>query len=115
MYKRQIATKSAAFPQPIEVLGTAPARLWETRDLPHQLHESYVGELNWVAERIGGGDTSQNRSRFEHGYAVMGTFNRGEGAVFTVGCTDWAYGLDDPDVSTITRNVLQRSQATTPD
>ena len=109
-----IATKSAAFPQPIEVLGTAPARLWETSDLPHQLHESYVGELNWVAERIGGGDTSQNRSRFEHGYAVMGTFNQGEGAVFTVGCTDWAYGLDDPDVSTITRNVMQRSQATRP-
>ena len=79
-------------------------------DLPHQLRKDYVGELNWVAERVGGADTAENRSRFEHGYAVMATFERGEGSVFTAGCTDWSYGLDDPDVSTITTNLLQRAE-----
>ena len=105
-----VATRSDAFPQPLEVLGTAPARLWETSDLPHQLRKDYVGELNWVAERVGGADTAENRSRFEHGYAVMATFERGEGSVFTAGCTDWSYGLDDPDVSIITANLLQRAE-----
>ena len=36
----------------------------------------------------------------------MGTFQRGQGNVFTTGCTDWAYGLSDPQVAQITKNVL---------
>ena len=28
--------------------------------------------------------------------------------VVTVGCTDWAYGLDDPAVEQVTRNILAR-------
>ena len=36
----------------------------------------------------------------------MGWFERGAGTVFTVGCTDWAYGLVDPQVSRVTRNVI---------
>ena len=33
---------------------------------------------------------------------------RGGGTVVTVGCTDWAYGLDDPAVDRVTRNILTR-------
>ena len=72
------------------------------------LPDSYVGELNWVAERLGGGDTPENRAAFANGSAVLGTFRRGAGQVFTTGCTDWAYGLGDPAVATVTRNVLAR-------
>ncbi len=103
-----VAAKSPVTPPSFEVLGTAPARLWETKDLPPQLHGSYVGELNWVAERMGGGDTAENRARFALGYAVMGSFRRNKGTVFTVGCTDWAYGLDDPVISRMTHNVINR-------
>ena len=71
---------------------------------------SDVGELNWVAERLAGADTAQNRARFAMGYAVMGSFTRNKGAVFTVGCTDWAYGLEDPAISQVTQNVMNRSQ-----
>ena len=67
-----------------------------------------VGELNWVAERLGGADTPENRAKFAQGNAVMGSFERGPGEVFTTGCTDWAFGLDDPAVSRITRNVIER-------
>ena len=103
-----VSATSPATPIGFEVLGTAPARLWETEDLPSQLDDSYVGELNWVAERLGGGDTAENRARFALGYAVMGSFQRNGGTVFTVGCTDWAYGLEDPAISQITQNVMKR-------
>ena len=95
-------------PSSFEILGTAPARLWETAQAPDSLHDSYIGELNWVAERIGGEDSPAIRHQFENGNAVMGTFRKGRGEVFTAGCTDWAYGLQDSCVSRVTENVLKR-------
>ena len=62
-----------------------------------------------MAERLGGGDTAENRRRFANGYAVMGAFERGRGQVFTTGCTDWAYGLGDESVARITTNVIDRA------
>lgn len=104
-----VATGSGGTPANLEVLATAPARLWLTEDLPSALSDNYVGELNWVAQRLGGADTEEQRARFANGAAVMAGFTRGQGEVFTVGCTDWAYGLGDPDVSRITRNVINRA------
>ena len=95
-------------PKGFEILGTAPAHLWETQEAPGQLAENYIGELNWVAERIGGADTPAIRERFASGNAVMGTFRRGAGEVFTSGCTDWAYGLTNEMVSRVTNNILSR-------
>ncbi|MEM7325974.1 MAG: N,N-dimethylformamidase beta subunit family domain-containing protein, partial [Actinomycetota bacterium] len=106
-----VATGSGGTPINLQVLGTAPARLWLTEDLPSALSESYVGELNWVAARLAGADTEENRQRFANGAAVLGTFSRGRGEVFTTGCTDWAYGLTDPDIATITGNVINRGIA----
>ncbi|WP_423922948.1 N,N-dimethylformamidase beta subunit family domain-containing protein [Candidatus Poriferisodalis sp.] len=103
-----VSTGSGGTPANFEVLGTAPAHLWETSEAPPGLPDSYVGELNWVTERLGGGDTPENRERFAYGAAVMGWFRRGLGEVFTTGCTDWAYGLEHDDVATVTRNVIGR-------
>jgi len=104
-----VAVGSEGTPAGLEVLATAPARLWLTEDLPAALDDSYIGELNWVAERLGGADTPENRDRYANGAAVMGTFRRGRGEVFTVGCTDWAYGLGQDDaVDRVTRNVIER-------
>ncbi|MCP3989978.1 MAG: hypothetical protein GY724_12955 [Actinomycetia bacterium] len=91
-----------------EVLGTAPAHLWLTGEGAPGLPESYIGELNWVAERLGGADMAENRERYAHGYAVMGAFSRGRGEVFTVGCTEWAHGLVNEIVSQLTRNLVSR-------
>ena len=42
-------------------------------------------------------------------HACMGVFTApGGGTVFNAGVTDWTYGLGDPDVDRITRNVLER-------
>ena len=95
-------------PKGFEILGTAPTHLWETEEAPGQLADNYIGELNWVAERIGGADTPAIRERFASGNAVMGTFRRGAGEVFTSGCTDWAYGLTNEMVSRVTNNILSR-------
>ncbi|MGI9615467.1 MAG: N,N-dimethylformamidase beta subunit family domain-containing protein [Acidimicrobiales bacterium] len=103
------ATGTGGTPANFEVLATAPARLWLTEDLPAALADSYVGELNWVARRLAGADTEENRARFANGAAVMGSYNRGHGEVLTVGCTDWAYGLEDPDIARITKNVFKRA------
>jgi hypothetical protein len=102
------ATGRDGTPTNFEILGTAPARLWETSEAPAVLGDDFIGELNWVAGRIGGADNEANRERFADGHAVLGAFQRGRGEVFTTGCTDWAYGLDQPDVATVTRNVLDR-------
>ncbi len=101
-----VATGSGGTPANLQVLATAPARLWLTEDLPSGLSDNSGGELNWVARRLGGADTAEQRARFANGAAVMATFSRGQGTVFTVGCTDWAYGLGDPDIARITRNVI---------
>ena len=44
------------------------------------------------------------------GHAVMASFRRGAGEVFNGGTTEWAHALaaDDPFVTRITHNVLQR-------
>ena len=103
-----VATGTDGTPVDFDVLATAPTHLWETHEAQGGMDDSYIGELNWVAERLGGADTPANRTRFGTGRAVLGWFRRGSGEVFTTGCTDWAYGLDDPDVRTVTRNVLDR-------
>ncbi len=105
---RPVATGADETPPQFEVLGTAPAHLWETREGDSGMPDSYVGELNWVAQRLGGADTEEIREKFAHGRAVMGSFAKGKGEVFTSGCTDWAYGLDDASVARVTKNILSR-------
>ena len=45
-----------------------------------------------------------------HGHAVLGCRpgRDGAGTVVTVGCTDWAYGLDDPAVDRVTCTIVER-------
>lgn len=105
---RMVPTSSDDTPASFEILATAPARLWETQEAAGHLADNYIGELNWVAARIGGEDTAQVREQFAEGHAVLGTFKRGQGQVFTTGCTDWAYGLRGRNVAQVTNNVLQQ-------
>ena len=41
-------------------------------------------------------------------YGIERLPREGGGTVVTVGCTDWAYGLGDPDVDRVTRNLITR-------
>jgi hypothetical protein len=118
---RPVATHEDGTPASFVVLATSPARLWSNRpddgDVPAIMRPgvyapaadgSVPGELEVVAEQVGGDLGPETVARFAHGHCVMGTYERG-GTVFTTGCTDWAHGLGrDPRVDRVTANVLAR-------
>jgi hypothetical protein len=116
---RPVATHEDGTPASFVVLATSPARLWSNRpddsDVPAIMRPgvyapaadgSVPGELEVIAEQVGGDLRPETVARFAHGHCVMGTYERG-GTVFTTGCTDWAHGLGrDPHVDRVTANVL---------
>jgi hypothetical protein len=95
-------------PATLEVLATAPARLWRQDEQPSRYaHEP--GELEHAARSLFGEDWERHVERLANNHAVLGVFTtEGGGTVVNAGVTDWAYGLTDPDVDRITRNVLDR-------
>lgn len=116
-------TNADGTPDTFEVIATSPAHLLSNTPGESDFTASVglgsddPGDLEFTALRLAGDASKQSREKFAHGQAVMGVYDRG-GTVFTVGCTDWAYGLDgdwDPrltaantHVERITRNVLDR-------
>ncbi|MEX0753825.1 MAG: N,N-dimethylformamidase beta subunit family domain-containing protein [Actinomycetota bacterium] len=108
-----VPTHADAAPEGLEVLATAPARLWKQDEQPSRYsHEP--GELEHVAMALWGEDWEQHARHVTNNHAVIGTFGvPNGGTVFTAGCTDWAYGIEGGDaaVRRITRNVLDRLSA----
>jgi hypothetical protein len=100
-------------PDTLEVLATAPAKLWSQDEQPSRYsHEP--GELEHVAMALFGDEWTDEVHRIAHNHAVVGCFDvPGGGTVFNTGCTDWTYGIEggDPDVRRITKNVLDRLSA----
>ena len=114
-----IPTHIDGTPENFVILGTSPAHLLSITDsvceAPPDLWASLdpPGELQFIATRLYGDDSSANTAKVAHGNAVIGTFTRGDGingsTVFSVGTTDWSYGLDrDQRVQQVTRNVLEK-------
>jgi hypothetical protein len=103
-----VPTHEDGAPSSLEVLATAPARLWAQDEQPSRYaHEP--GELEHTAMALWGEDWPQHVHRIENNHACMAVFREpGHGTVFNAGVTDWAYGLGDPAVARITRNVLAR-------
>ena len=101
-------THADGAPETLEVLATAPARLWSQHEQPSRYsHEP--GELENTAAAVFGPGWREHVHRVTNNHAVMGAFSvPGGGTVFNAGVTDWAYGLGDSDVARITRNVLDR-------
>jgi hypothetical protein len=110
---RPVPTHMDGAPDTLEVLASAPARLWSKDEQPSRYaHEP--GELEHVAKVVFGDDWEAERHRIENNHAVVGCFTvPGGGTVFNAGCTDWSYGIEggDPVVERITRNVLERLSA----
>jgi hypothetical protein len=69
------------------------------------------GDLEFIAERLDGRVDADSLARRRYGNAVMVVcrpFGSDAGTVVTVGTTDWVFGLNDPAVSRVTANVLDR-------
>ena len=84
-----------------------PRRPHRSTATPRRCRSRPVGtyELEFHAERLFGDASPANLERLRHGHAVLGTYERG-GTVVTAGTTEWAYGLDDPAVDRVTRNII---------
>jgi hypothetical protein len=101
-------THADGAPETLQVLATAPARLWKRDEQPTR-YANEPGELEHAAAAVFGEGWEANAHRLEHNHAVLGAFTTpGGGTVFNAGVTDWAYGLGDGTVAQITRNVLRR-------
>jgi hypothetical protein len=114
------ATGEGGTPASFEVLATSPAHLWsntpEWSDFSGRFSAppDVPGDLEFVASRLYGAATPETTRRLWAGNAVLGLHaNAAGGTVFTVGCVDWAFGLDggDPQLERVTRNVLDRLSA----
>jgi hypothetical protein len=101
------ATGLGGTPSTFEVVATAPATPFDRHTTPLPLAPGGDYELEFHARRMLGDDSPANCERLRHGHAVLGTYTR-VGTVVSVGCTEWAYGLGDPVVAQITRNILGR-------
>jgi hypothetical protein len=108
-----VPTHEDGAPGTLEVLATAPARLWSRDEQPSR-YAREPGELEHVAAALWGEFADANVHKIRHNHAVVGCFTvPGGGVVFNAGCTDWTYGIEggDPIVQRVTRNVLERLSA----
>jgi N,N-dimethylformamidase beta subunit-like, C-terminal len=107
---RPSPTHEDGAPESLQILATAPARLWAQDEQPTRYaHEP--GELEHVAAALFGDARPENVEQVAQNHAVLATFTRpGGGTVFNTGVIDWTFGLKhgDPVVERITRNVLDR-------
>lgn len=104
-----VPTGADGAPDGLEVLATAPARLWSQHEQPSRYaHEP--GELEHAAMAVFGPGWRDQVHRITNNHACIGAFSRpdGGGTIFNAGVTDWTCGLGDPMVERITRNVLDR-------
>jgi hypothetical protein len=102
-----VPTGADGTPDGFEVIATAPATPFARDTTPLPLAPGGDYELEFHADRLLGDASPSNLARLRHGHAVLGTYERG-GTVVTAGTTEWAYGLDDPAVDRVTRNIIQR-------
>ncbi len=112
-FQQPIAVSRDDLPGDIEIVGHVPASNLGVGDYPKSIAAlSDQGDLEFLASRIHGSDTEENRRRVRNGNAVMLTcrpFGSDGGEIVTVGTTDWVFGLaDDPAVQRVTQNALDR-------
>ena len=98
-------------PGDVEIVALTPSSNLAMGEFPASIAAlDDQGDLEFIAERaFGGGPQALERAR--HGNAVMlacRPFGSESGQVVTVGSTDWVFGLGDPLVGHVTRNVLDR-------
>jgi hypothetical protein len=105
-----VPTGTDGTPSNFEIIAIAPVALFSRENSPEWLYpEGVPTDLEVVAEQVFGNVDADSLATFAHGHAVMGCYVAPSGAtVFTSGTTEWACCLGDPQVSQITRNIIER-------
>lgn len=105
-----VAAGGDGTPADIEVAAFTPSSNLAMGEYPASIAAlDDQGDLEFIASRLYGGVDAASLARVRHGNAVMLTcwpYGREGGEVVTIGTTDWVFGLGDPLVATVTRNVV---------
>jgi len=93
------------------IVAMVPSSNLGVGDYPKSISAlSDQGDLEFLAERLHGGVTDDNKRRVRNGNAVMvecQPHGKSGGRVVTIGTTDWVFGLaTDPMVARVTENAL---------
>ncbi|MEY2444423.1 MAG: hypothetical protein QOE00_1003 [Ilumatobacteraceae bacterium] len=109
-YQLPIAAGGDGTPDDIEVVAFTPSSNLAMGEYPASIAAlDDQGDLEFVASRLHGRVDADSLARVRHGNAVMLTcrpYGSDGGEVVTIGTTDWVYGLGDPLVAKVTRNVI---------
>jgi hypothetical protein len=111
-YQLPVAAGGDGTPADVEVVAFTPSSNLAMGEYPKSIAAlDDQGDLEFVAGRLFGRVDADSLARVRHGSAVMlvcRPFGAAGGEVVTVGSTDWVYGLADPAVARVTRNVFDR-------
>ncbi len=99
-------------PEDLEIVAFSPSSNLGMGEYPKSIAAlDDQGDLEFIATRLYGGTDPVSLARARHGNTVMVVcrpYGPNGGEVITIGSTDWVYGLDDPAVAQVTRNIVSR-------
>jgi hypothetical protein len=102
----------ADLPAELEVVAFTPSANLGDGEYPASVAAlDDQGDLEFIAERLYGRLDDDTIARCRYGNAVMLSCRPGGdagGTVVTIGSTDWVFGLDDPMVSRVTTNIVNK-------
>jgi hypothetical protein len=109
-----VAAGGDSTPDGVEVVAFTPSSNLAMGEYPKSIAAlDDQGDLEFIATRLYGRLDDETRARVRHGNAVIVVcrpFGADGGEVITVGSTDWVFGLGDPAVAQVTRNILARAR-----
>jgi hypothetical protein len=112
-YQLPIAVGGDGSPDDVEIVAFTPSSNLAMGEYPASIAAlDDQGDLEFVASRLHGRVDDESLARCRYGNALMLTgrpFGRDGGEVVTIGSTDWVYGLADPLVAQVTRNVIDHA------
>ena len=115
-YQLPISIGGDGTPEQVEVVAFTPSSNLAMGEYPASIAAlDDQGDLEFVASRLHGRVDADSLARCRYGNAVMLTcrpFGSDGGEVVTIGSTDWVYGLGDPLVARVTRNVIDHGLKT---
>ncbi len=110
-YQLPISVGGDGTPEQVEVVAFTPSSNLAMGEYPASIAAlDDQGDLEFVASRLYGRVDADSLARARYGNAVMLTcrpYGNEGGEVVTIGSTDWVYGLGDPLVARVTRNVIE--------
>ena len=109
-YQLPISIGGDGTPDQVEIVAFTPSSNLAMGEYPASIAAlDDQGDLEFIASRLYGRVDAETLARCRYGNAVMLTcrpFGSDGGEVVTIGSTDWVYGLGDPLVGRVTRNVI---------